>query len=262
MRLAKDAVLEWTPKSSSMPPRRERILSLEYAGDRVILYDIDAPNAWPTETSRTVLEQALRLRTAKILLVDPYSHLSPLENDSGKTPPQKPTDQKSYDVYRDTIYKKLAPALEGKWGDLLDPDQRPGIITHLVKHTNWPRHIVTKYIRRWWQRGQIKNAFLPHYNDLSAPGRKCAAITVLVKSGSQQSVPRRCPGRSNTAPLPLDSSEMLIGPDAVYQIDATVLDVYVVSSFNHKRVIRRPELKVHGSTPTEPYSSVLQLSQQ
>lgn len=339
MRLATNAVLEWTPKSSSMPPRRERILSLEYTDDRVILYDIDAPNAWPTLASRKVLEQALQLRTAKPLLVDPYSHLSISEKDIEKEPPRKRKKLEGYGKHRDTVYKKLEPALKGEWGDLLDPDQRPGIITRLVKRSNWSRQTVTKYLRRWWECGQLPNAFLPHYKNSGAPGNERIAEPGAPKRGRPsnavnqnrgekgrnvlpedipwiktvviplyehrhqiefsaayreackerysdsgfnydegtglfvpQSLPdfippslnqaiyycekfldkeRQATKRHGSLAWPLeyrsilgDSSSLLIGPGAVYQIDATVLDVYVVSSIDRKRVIGRPVLYV------------------
>lgn len=339
MRLAKDVVLEWTPKSSSTPPRRERILSLEYAGDRVILYDIDAPNAWPTEASRKVLEQALRLRTTKTLLVDPYDHLSVRDEDIEIVPARERTRFEGYGKKRDATYKKLAPALEGKWGDLLDPDQRPGIIDRLVKHSGWSRQTVTKYLRRWWTCGQIRNAFLPHYKNSGAPGkeriaepgdpkrgRPSSAVNqnrgekgrnvlpedipwiktvviplyehrhriefaaayreackerysdsgfnydegtgLFVPQSPPDSIPpslnqaiylcekfldkeRQATKRHGSLAWPLeyrsilgDSSSLLIGPGAVYQIDATVLDVYAVSSIDRKRVIGRPVLYV------------------
>jgi|CXWL01.1.fsa_nt_gi transposase InsO family protein len=340
MRLAKNAVLEWTPESSSTPPRRERILSLEYTGDRVILYDIDAPNAWPTEASRKVLEQALRLRTTKTLLVDPYDHLSVRDEDIEIVPARERTRFEGYGKKRDATYKKLAPALEGKWGDLLDPDQRPGIIDRLVKHTCWSRQTVTKYLRRWWECGQIKNAFLSHYKNCGAPGvgrmatepggkklgRPTKAVLLNRNDHSRnvfpediiwlksvvlplyekhnridfaaayrtackeryseigfnydagtgfflaQSLPDSIPISLNQAsyhcekllnkeqqatkrhgnltwpleyrPILGDSSSLLIGPGAVYQIDATVLDLYAVSSIDRKHVIGRPVLYV------------------
>lgn len=37
-----------------------------------------------------------------------------------------------------------------------------------------------------------------------------------------------------------DSTKMAQGPGAIYQIDATVADVYLVSSFNRSRIIGRP----------------------
>lgn len=340
MRLALNAVIEWTSDPSlTTPPRRERILSLEYIGDRVILYDIDAPKQFPTVASRRALEQALQLRTAKTLLEDPHSHLYIPDTDIEILPTKKRTRLKSYCHHRNHIYKKLKPALEGKWGDLLDPTQRPGIITRLVKRTNWSRQTVTKYLRRWWESGMIKNAFIPHYKDSGAPGEdriaeagnpklgrpsnavkqnrgeqgrnvlpedipwiKTVVLPIYEKRAQidfttsykeackqqyremefdynentglfvAQSPPNYIPISINQAmynceklldkerqaikrhgslawplahrPILGDSSKMLIGPGAVYQIDATVLDVYVVSSIDRKRVIGRPVLHV------------------
>jgi len=340
MRLATNAVLEWASDSpDTSQSRRERILSLEYTGDIVILYDIDASNQFPTMASRRVLEQALRLGTAKILEEDPYSHLYVPDADIEKAPTRERKRLTSYGDHRNHVYQKLAPALEGEWGKLLDPDERPRVITRLVKHTGWSRQTVTKYLRRWWECGQIKNAFLPHYKNSGAPGKERiagpgdkkrgrrsdsvkqnrmekgrnvllediqwikTAILPLYENRNQidftaayrdackqryrevefdyneatglfvaQSPPNDIPISLNQAiyqceklldkerqairrhgslawplayrPILGDSSEMLIGPGAVYQIDATVLDVYLVSSIDRKRVIGRPVLYV------------------
>lgn len=347
MGLAKNAVLEWVADQSvaMTTPHQERILHLDYTSDKVVLYDINAWNHWPRVAARKDLEQAIALGTVKILPVDPYAHLLLPERDIEKMDEEKASNGNwktflGYKAHRNNVYQKLAPALEGRWGDLLDPDQRPGLITRLVKNTHWSRQTVAKYLRRWWQCGQTPNAFLPHYKNCGGPGKeRIAALgdpkrgrpnnAVLQNRGERgrnvlpEDVPwvksvllpiyekrneidftaaykQACkerysdnefdfnddlgifvPKESSCKNIPLsihqaihlcekyhdkerqaikrhgslawplqyrsilgDSSSMLIGPGAVYQIDATVLDVYLVSSIDRKRVIGRPVLYV------------------
>lgn len=323
-------------------PSIERVLHIDPDDDCVVMFELTVggePKGIPEKRSLHELERALISGAAHVVAEDPYAVLHEPERDShdGALDPsvlRRETEiTKEHRRWRDEIWEKLKAYLTGV--GLFDRKRRGRIIAELNVRYKWSKPTSYKYLRRWWQAGQIKNAFLPHFDRcggkgkprdvVAAGGRKRGRRSRITKTtgkvtGTNVTIDirrrllqglriifegnpaisfatahqlvlekffvakhvvkdkiltpvllpenqrptlgqarywydrerilslrvRRREGKRiwnlKYRPLVGDPTQLAFGPGALYQIDATVADVYLVSELDRNLVIGRPTL--------------------
>jgi hypothetical protein len=322
----------------------ERVLCVSKHNDDVITIDIFHTRALPVRRKRIDLEAAITAGDTRVLEEDPYASL--------RRPEHEIDDR--YRELRDRGYAAISPLVERDDEQVFNPQTRGPLVKASAKSVGIPESTIYDLLRRFWQRGMMKNALLPFFNQRGWRNRnpdrkrkkekKCAANGVrplnvqgqvkagrpskLSKSTGQplginiyESVRKRIrwgiklffetketktlresyqrtlerffntgyyqnkdgimvPALPPADELPTypqftywyrkehnpkrevtarqgearfnlshravlgDAAQMAFGPGSIYQIDATVGDVYLVSSLDRTRIIGRPVIYV------------------
>jgi putative transposase len=330
MELYKNMVYEWA--STEEPLAVERLLWLNQDSEHVWIIRVSDPKAQPVRRNRAELETSLEACEARVLARDPYSGLSRPDKDIKKKHRQD----------RDKSWDLIASLVESSDTRVFQFYSRNSPVTTLVKSKGCHKSTVYQLLRRYWQRGQTKNALLPLFDrcgwrdrlnpkkksgheeqgeeDLKKLGRP-SKLTVVIGESRGVNVTKdvlqrirmgvkmfyetreartlqrafqmtlekffhcgyyqnrdgiwvaalppaselptyrqfkywykkeRNPRRSQTArqgearhnlsgrEVLGDSTQMAFGPGSIFQIDATIGDVYLVSSLDRNWIIGRP----------------------
>ena len=97
---------------------------------------------------------AIQTGEATIVTEDPYAYL--------RTSDAELSHEKCQ--VRDHLHAILGPYLETYREALLQKSRRGAIILKITQETNWKKKKIYKYLRRYWQSGQLRNAFLPDWH--------------------------------------------------------------------------------------------------
>jgi putative transposase len=339
MHLKVNLLFEW--QDGSVPPRIERILWIEQADSRMVTIDIQDKKAWPLIRDRTWLEEQIEAKALRLLEVDVYQHLR--QPDDAFDPKHRQLRDQAYEVIRDIVekhegeiffsyvlgplVKKAVEAAQEKWRGSSQEERSQ------VRGRS--KVAVYRYLRLYWQRGQMRNALLPAYDrcgakgvarsihgpKLGRPSKKTVETGIPTgvnitdeikemfrqgtklfydtpkKRGKEEAFERILARFFNTGkkldpngiPVPIlpsvdemptfrqyqywynkewDTTRSTIGregmssynlrrraalgslrlavpgPGFLYEIDATVADVYLVSTFHRRRVIGRPVIYI------------------
>ncbi|MBV9927744.1 MAG: DDE-type integrase/transposase/recombinase [Acidobacteria bacterium] len=329
MDLYKNMLFEWNGEPGQS--RVERLLWFEPDGEMAVTICINDPKARPVQRVRGELETAVVAGEARVLTIDPYAPLC-----------QRPEHEikKAHRRHRDKYWDRIAPLVESGDPRVFTFHARNSPIMARARELGCDKTVLYDHLRRYWQRGQIKNALLPSFDrcgwrDRSDEARKKEGDEAReeVKLGRRSSLSKvtehptgvnvnedilsrfrsgiklfyekrekrtlrdayqrtlerffnvgyslnddgalvpvlppahelptyrqfrywyrkgRDPRRSQIArdgearfnlsgrAILGDSTQMAFGPGSVYQIDATVADVYLVSSLDRSRIIGRP----------------------
>jgi hypothetical protein len=294
--------------------------------------DIHSERAFPVFYRYEELENSILSNRAEIIInYEPYPVITlgddELDESYGK-----------YIKRRDRAWDLIRPLLQLQINKVLNKKERGRIVAELAKRTGRSGNTIYLYLRRYWQRGCIKNALFPdwhkcgstkeredHGNKRGRPntetlqtgqltGRNVTpqdkeifldGIERFFKSGKAKDLPGtwqmikehyystgeyvlksglegddivpvllppseipsleqfkyyyykdRNPSAEiiaregqneydrNVRPVLDDSTKMAFGPGAVYQIDATVGDIYLVNDFNREYLIGRPVIYI------------------
>ncbi|PSB34400.1 Mu transposase C-terminal domain-containing protein [Stenomitos frigidus] len=323
MKLFVNMLIEW---QGSTEPYIERVLWIDSSGTDVATIDIINPNALPVFRKSSEIEAAIASGDSQVLEVDPYAVFLRAENDIQEKHRQK----------RDAAWEVIAPLVEDPTGQIFYSHGRGALLNAHEEKTGWTKKTIYKFLRRYWQGGQTKNALLPLYDKCggkgkerqSSTGRKrgrpsrltkvtslptginvdaavrekfSRGIRLFYETAEQRTlqdayqktlekffhkgydklpdgtlVPFLPPAeelpsfgqfrywyekeRNVTQALSTregkrrynlrhrevlgDSTQMAFGPGSVYQIDATIGDIYLVSSLDRTRIIGRPVIYV------------------
>jgi putative transposase len=151
------------PDSGNHSQRVERVLRVDLQADIVIVIDIFDPHAFPVLRTYQDITQAIIAASTRVLESDPYSYL--LCHDD--------TISEKHKWHRDAIWDVLAPALENETAAfMLQKQERGSLIRALSRSSGKSRTTLIKSIRRWWQCGRVRNAFLPNFKRCGAPGER------------------------------------------------------------------------------------------
>lgn len=190
MQFLPNLLIEWTPalgEGESKYPRVERVLGFDRDTDEVILINIFDERAFPILRSYTFIEQSHRDGLLKILEKDPFADLA--------VPEEELTEAQR--KYRDTAWEAMAGLLEhddaefmifsSKRGHLIAEHIRntarandDGTISFMSTRTAYSR------LRRWWQSGRRKNAFLPGFRKCGAPGKSRLGATTEIDKDNRK----------------------------------------------------------------------------
>ena len=315
--LYKNMVYEWTDEVA--PKSIYRLLWLEHGSSYVWAIRVFDRKAQPVRVSRDFLEDSIERGQARILTKDPYAHLQRLESNIKEEHRKK----------RDEAWSIISSAIEDGSDTIYQFYARNSPLRRALKKAGCSTSRFYRMLRRYFQRGQIRNALLPLYNNCGSRNRlpthkklgrrtklalasgKPTGINIteqirqLFRNGIklfyeirkrpklsfafQETLERffnlgyeegkdgelvpimppdedlptlhqfrywykkeRRPRRAQTARDGLTrhdltgraklgrSTQLAFGPGSIYQIDATVGDVYLVSSLNRNWIIGRP----------------------
>jgi transposase InsO family protein len=315
-------LIEW---QSDTEPYIERVLWIDPSGVDVATIKILDPQALPIFQKLAELEVALSTRDADVLEVDPYASLLRSEDSISEKHRQR----------RDTAWEVIAPLVEDPTGQIFYSHGRGSLLNAHEKQTGWTKKTIYKFLRRYWQGGQTRNALLPLFDKCGGKGKerqsngvkrgrpsKITKVTNLqtginvdttvrekfrrgirlfyetdeertledayqrtlekffhkgydmLPDGTlvpflppanelpsfgqfrywyekERDVTQALSAREGKRRYNLrrrevlgDSTQMAFGPGSIYQIDATIGDIYLVSSLDRTRIIGRPVIYV------------------
>jgi len=322
MKLFVNMLIEWQNESES---RIERLLWIDPSGTDVAIIEILNRQALPVFHKCKDIEAAIASGQALVLEVDPYAKLLRSEDSI----PDKHCQR------RDAAWDVIAPLVEDKTGQIFYSQGRGTLLNEREKQIGWTKKTIYKFLRRYWQGGQTKNALLPLFDKCGAKGKdrkssgkkrgrpsKIAQVTDLptginvnteirdkfnrgirlfyenaegrtLQDAYQKTLEKffhkgydMLPNGTLVPFLPPanelptfrqfrywyekernvaqalsvregkrrynlrhrevlgDSTQMAFGPGSIYQIDATIGDIYLVSSLDRSRIIGRPVIYI------------------
>jgi putative transposase len=159
MDLCVNMLLDWLTADAT--PKMERVLWVAPVNDRVVLINIIEKDSMPHELVASDLISAEQNGEVRVLQNDPY--VIPREESSI---PEK------HRRCRDRAWGLISPVVELPNGGAFDPNQRFRAILRVCSETGVPQISIYRYLRRFWQRGQTRNALLPDYQNCGAPGKE------------------------------------------------------------------------------------------
>jgi len=150
---------------------RKRLL---WSGTELVVWiDIDSDTALP-EMITVVEFERLIMDTAIYSITDPFEDVVLREVEEGSL------DQKK----RDEVWEMLAEAVKDP--GLFVRRSRGQIISGIMERHSVTKQTVYRHLRRYWQRGLCRNAFLPDYANSGARGKRRKLS--LVKLGRPRNV--------------------------------------------------------------------------
>lgn len=132
----------------------ERVVRISKLNGDVITIDIFHPRALPVRRKRVDLEAALAAGDTRILDADPYASLRR---------PEQEIDKRHREL-RDRGYEVISSLVERDDEQIFDPQTRGPLVKALAKSIGIPESTIYDLLRRFWQRGMMKNALLPFFN--------------------------------------------------------------------------------------------------
>lgn len=330
MRLQTNIIIKWS--SDEGEPRFERVLYVNPSNSEVWTIDVNYIKAFPIFYRCDELQNSIIANRAQIILnYEPHPVITLSDEELGE-------GFADHIVRRDRAWELIRPLLEVQVHKLFNRKERRRLIVELAKRTARSENTIYLYLRRYWQRGCVKNALFPdwhkcgsakervdHGNKHGRPntetlqtgqpvGRNVTpqdkeifhnGIERFFNSGKAKDLPsawqmikeqyystgeyvlknglegddivpvllppseipsfeqfkyfyykERNPSAEiiaregqneydrNVRPILDDSTKMAFGPGAVYQIDATVGDIYLVNDFNREYLIGRPVIYI------------------
>ena len=159
----------------------ERVLWMEPGGPLVVTIEIFDKHSLPAVRTYDEITGAIAAKDAQILKNDPYESLRR---------PDSSIKRKHQEV-RDKAWKCIEPLVEKVDFDFLtDPWKRGPLVTKQAEAGHGCEATIYKNLRRFWQKGMIKNALLPLYDNCGAPGnRRLAEDQNAPKLGRKPSMP-------------------------------------------------------------------------
>lgn len=151
-------LLDWVTADGA--PKVERILWLSPATDRVVLIDIMDADSMPHEASLQDLSTGEEAGDFRALVGDPHA-LAVVESEILEKHRRR----------RDRAWALISPILELANGGMFDESVRYHAISKICTEQKVPEVSLYRYLRRFWKRGQTKNALLPDYKNSGAPGQ-------------------------------------------------------------------------------------------
>lgn len=150
MNLIVNQLIEWV--GDDQPQSRcERILWLDPSAAEVVTIDVDDPKAWPVRHRQTEILTALERGDLRLLAVDPYSCLAQPEHQLKATHKQ----------HRDQSWAIIAPLIAANDPRIFNYRVRHSPVHTRALETRKRKSAVYDALRRYWQRGQTRNALLP-----------------------------------------------------------------------------------------------------
>lgn len=152
-------IIEWVEGEGGA--RVERVLWTDPSGEDVVMIDLQHPQALPIWQKRTAIEVAVGSNKARILELDPYAQLYHLEE----------AIPESHRRRRNQAWLVIKPLVEESGGDIFVPAKRGPLVAAAVARSGQTKTTIYRYLRRYWQGGQTKNALLPHFHQSGGKGQ-------------------------------------------------------------------------------------------
>ncbi|MBY0246356.1 MAG: transposase family protein [Nitrospiraceae bacterium] len=155
MELLNNSLLAWRdPSNIEEVQSIERILYFASNGEEAWMINLSKKKGLPHSRPMAQVRTAIQTGEATIVTEDPYAYL--------RTSDAELSHEKCQ--VRDHLHAILGPYLETYREALLQKSRRGAIILKITQETNWKKKKIYKYLRRYWQSGQLRNAFLPDWH--------------------------------------------------------------------------------------------------
>lgn len=151
MELYKNSLIEWCGDNGES--HVERLLWIAPNGTDIFTIDIDDRKAWPALRNVSAIRSDLENQKARILEVDPYASVMRSEEE---------IDPK-HRSQRDKYWQLLHPLVEASVPRIFVRFSHDSPIHILVQALGVRKGTIYEQLRRYWQRGQTKNALLPAF---------------------------------------------------------------------------------------------------
>lgn len=165
MQIGVNALVQWQTETSE--PLIERVLWIHPAGKHLVTIDISPKNkkAWPVVQEWERLAQALATGDARFIKGDPYLYL--LQPGTHFPAKHCKSRDKAWEVLKAIVQDENGQDRGGACflSHVLGP-----LVAEAHSTTKINKRIIYGYLRRYWQRGQMKNALLPDYSRCGAKG--------------------------------------------------------------------------------------------
>lgn len=150
MKLSKNLLLEWTDETVN---RIERVLWINVAANDVVTIELNSAKALPVWQKCSEMETAIAAHALTILEDDPYAPL---------LRPDADIDE-SHRRRRDQAWAVIAPILE-HGEKVFIRSERGQFVTDAAQRSGRTLPTIYRYLRLYWQGGQVKNALLPRFD--------------------------------------------------------------------------------------------------
>jgi hypothetical protein len=151
-------LLDWVTADGSQ--KVERVLGISQGSDRVVLIDIFDKDSMHYEMSAQDLLAAADQGDLRVLSGDPYA-CGLLETEI----PEKHRRR------RDRAWALISPIIELPNGGMFDESIRYRMISKICSEQGVPEVSVYRCMKKFWKRGQTKNALLPDYKNCGGRGK-------------------------------------------------------------------------------------------
>jgi hypothetical protein len=179
LQLTPNLLLAWLEAHGQIDePLMERVLDFDLGTDEVVVINILDKRAFPTLRSYKAIQRSYDQGECTVCTHDPFEKLNIPEED---------ISEKQREI-RDEIWQEMSPLLADRRTETMLYTFRRGRMIREVREAT-VRHkpdgtpkmlsksTMNKRVRRWWQSGRMKNAFLPQLQNCGAPGKKRLATS-------------------------------------------------------------------------------------
>src|SRR5260221_1349569 len=151
MNLSINMLIEWLSNDAS--PLVERVLWMDASAEDIVTIDISLKNvrALPIWRKREEIEAGYATGSIRILDMDPFSILQRPEKEILEE--QRKLREDAWAAIEPLVTDEATGQLD-KAGKIFDPNIRGPLIAAYGKR----KRLIYKYLRRFWQGGQTKNA--------------------------------------------------------------------------------------------------------
>lgn len=152
-------IIEWNLLDGSK--ETERILWIDEYGEYVYTIDIYSNKGLPIFRAVSDINEAIQNKSAAIIEIDLYI----------RTRKEDEITEKNKNL-RDRAWEIIQPLVQtSNEPDIYDRNKRGKLINEVVQKYDVASKMVYKYLRKYWQRGQTKNALLPDYDKSGGKGK-------------------------------------------------------------------------------------------
>jgi hypothetical protein len=143
----------------------ERVLWLNEIDDAAFIIEIYSNKGLPIFKRLSTLRQAINSGEVSILEHDPWAKVI---DESTLTEKQKHIRDTAWAAIEGLVSPDSEPAIYDRKG-------RSGLILKAAQDHHLTIATIYKYLRKFWQRGKVKNALLPDYDKSGGPGKPRSA---------------------------------------------------------------------------------------
>jgi hypothetical protein len=143
-------------------PLLERVLWLSEGEDLAFVIEVDSKKGIPQPVKVSDLKEEAESGRLTILTEDKWARVI---DEQELTEKQKSIRDRAWEIIEPLVAPEAEPGIFYK-------NVRGPLIQQAAQKHNFTVTIVYKYLRKFWQRGKVKNALLPDYENSGAPGKE------------------------------------------------------------------------------------------
>ena len=140
----------------------ERVLWLDEGEDVAFVIEVEGRKGVPQHVKVSELKEDAEAGQLVVLTEDKWARVLVEQELSDK---QKSIRDKAWEIIEPLVVSEAEP-------DIFNNIIRGSLIKEAARKHGVTVTVVYKYLRRFWQRGKVKNALLPDYENSGAPGKE------------------------------------------------------------------------------------------